>query len=292
MCLRVTNNSAELDAYLKVAHLLLHFDPIIDTATLNDGQLISLLPGTTTRVYATSTVTDLNGYSDIVLASSTIYRSGVTGGATCTANNNDCYISTTANNKCEFTSCAGNSCTVSCYADIFFHADPTDIGSVFDGQEWLAFIEAEDASAGYGFNSAFGVELGTLRAIDTQGTIDYGALTVNTDTGAFNASTSVLNEGNVAINLEITGTDLTDGASSAIPASDQLFATSTFTYSSCGAACSNLSSTTPVAIDVDLGKPTVDSPPVEDAVFWGIFVPIGVNSVAHQGINVFTPISP
>ncbi len=291
LCFRVTDNGTDLDTYLKVAQLSLQFDPAVDTATLNDGGLISLLPGTTTRVYATSTVTDLNGYTDLVLATSTIYRSGVTGGASCTANNNDCYISTTAANKCEFIDCVGNTCTVSCYADIYFHADPTDDGA-YVGQEWLAFIEVEDNDAGYGFNSAPGVELSTLRAIDTAGAIDYGALAVNSNTGSYNASTTVLNQGNVEINIEIQGTDLSDGASSVIPASYQKFATSTFTYSACGASCELLSSTTPVAIDVELGKPTVDNPPIEDDVFWGIEIPIGVNSVAHQGINVFTPISP
>lgn len=292
ICFRVTDNGTDLDTYLKVAQLSLRFDPVMSTATLNDGQLISLLPGTTTRVYATGTVTDLNGYSDIVLASSTIYRSGVTGGAACTADNNDCYISTTANNKCSFTNCVDNSCTVSCYADIYFHADPTDAGSIFEGQDWQAFIEVEDASAGYDFASALGVELGTLRAIDTFGTIDYGALAVNDDTGSYNASTSILNEGNVEINLEIQGTDLIDGYGSAIPADKQKFATSTFTYSGCGASCELLSSTTPVVIDVDLVKPTSETPPIEDDVFWGIAIPIGVNSAPHQGINVFTPISP
>lgn len=291
LCFRVTDNGAELDTYLKVAQLSLRFDPVVNSATLNNGLPITLLPGATTTVYATTTVTDLNGYTDLSLATSTIYRSGVTGGAACTANNNDCYISTTANSKCDFISCAGNTCTVSCSADIYFHADPTDSGT-YVGQEWMAFIEVEDLYGGYGFNSALGVELSTLRAIDTVGSINYGALAVNSDTGSYNASTSILNQGNVEVNIEIQGTDLTDGASSFIPASYQKFATSTFTYSACGASCELLSSTTPVAIDVELGKPIIDNPPIEDDVFWGIQIPIGVNSTAHQGINVFTPISP
>jgi hypothetical protein len=179
---------------------------------------------------------------------------------------------------------------VQCKADIFFHADPTDIG-VFDGQEWLAFIEVEDSSAGYDFASAIGVELTTLRAIDVVGAIDYGTLEVNANTGSFNASTSVFNLGNIEADLQVTGSDLTDGLSSVIPANQQKFSTSTFSYSGCG-SCELLSSSTPVQIDVDLGKPAVDTPPVSDEVYWGIAVPFGVNSVAHQGINVFTPVSP
>jgi len=240
-------------------------------------------------VYATGTVTDFNGFADLTYATSTIYRSGVAGGAACTPDNNNCYVSNTAS-SCEFTACSGNSCEVQCRADIFFHADPTDFGT-FDGQEWLAFIEVEDASAGYDFASAIGVEVSTLRAIDVSGEIDYGTLEVNADTGSFNASTSVLNLGNIEADLEIAGSDLSDGLSSTIPANQQKFATSTFNYSGC-AGCELLSSSTPVQIDVDLSKPAVDTPPVSDDVFWGIAVPFGVNSVAHQGINVFTPVSP
>ncbi len=293
LCFRVTNDGTDLDTYLKVAQMDLRFDPVVTGISLNDGLDISLIPGTTTAIYATGTVTDLNGFADIVLASSTIYRSGVSGGAACAPNNNDCYISTSPS-KCEFTNCSGNSCTVECRADIYFHADPTDLNSLYEGDHWAAFIEVEDASAGYGFSSTPlpGVEINTLRAIDVQGAIDYGALAVNTDTGSFNASTTVLNQGNVNINIEILGTDLTDGASSTIPAEQQKFATSTFTYSGC-TTCDVLSSSTPVLIDVDLAKPTIDTPPVTDDVYWGIRIPIsGINSVAHQGINVFTPVSP
>lgn len=292
LCFRVTDNGADYDTYLQVAQLKLRFDPIVTNVSLNSGLDISLLPGTTTPVYATGTVTDLNGFADLTLASSTIYRSGVTGGALCTPDNNNCY--TAASSSCSFTACAGNSCTVECRADIFFHADPTDTGSAFDGEHWLALIEVEDAQAGYDFGStpAPGIELTTLRAIDVSGAINYGALAVNTDTGAFNASTSVINQGNVEVDLEVTGTDLSDGASSFIPANQQKFSTSTFTYSACGATCDLLSSTTPVQLDVELTKPAIDTPPIADDVYWGIAIPFGINSAAHQGINVFTPVSP
>jgi hypothetical protein len=179
-----------------------------------------------------------------------------------------------------------------CQADIYFHADPTSTSTQYEGQIWYASTEVEDATGGYDFGTATGVEMEALRAIDVEGVIDYGALAVNTNTGSYNASTSVLNLGNVAIDLEIIGTDLSDGISSVVPADNQIFATSSFTYGTCGASCEILSSTTAVVIDVDLAKPAAETPPVEDDVFWGIAIPIGVNSAPHQGINVFTPITP
>ncbi|MBP6881035.1 MAG: DUF2341 domain-containing protein [Candidatus Pacebacteria bacterium] len=293
LCFRVTNAGDVFDTYLRVARMSLQYNPQLTDLVLNNGEDISLLPGTTTLVYATGTVTDLNTYIDIAHATTTFYRSGVTGGAACTPDNNDCYVASTETGTCSFVGCAGDSCTVSCYANIYFHADPTSTSTPHEGEIWYATVEVEDNSDGYDFGTAPGVELDALRAIDVEGLIDYGALAVNTNTGSYNASTSVLNLGNVAIDLEITGTDLSDGASSVIPAEKQKFATTTFTYGTCGlSVCKDLSSSTPVTLNVDLTKPTADTPPVEDAVFWGIAVPIGINSTAHQGINVFTPISP
>jgi len=290
LCFRVTDAGVDYGTYLEVAQLSLRFDPVVTNATLNNGEAISLLPGTTTLVYATGTVTDLNGFADITNATATIYRSGVAGGAVCSVDNNNCYRSEPG--QCQFINCSGNSCTVQCEANVQYYAEPTDVSSLFEGEEWLAFIEAEDTAAGYGFASALGVELATLRAISVTGAINYGSLTANSDTGSFNASTSVLNLGNVEADLEVTGSDLTDGGASVIPVNEQKFATTTFTYSACGAICRLLSSTTPVALDVELAKPVVVSPAVQDDIYWGIFIPFGINSAPHQGVNLFTPVSP
>lgn len=289
LCFRVTNNGTPFDTYLSVARMTFQFDPTVSNVVLNAGNDISLLPGTTTRVYATTTATDLNGSNDLAYATTTFYRSGAAGGASCSPNNNNCYVASGA--QCDFTSCAGNSCEVQCYADIFFHADPTDTGSTYNGQEWFAFIEVEDYSDGYDFETSIGQLMNTLRAIDVNNAISYGSLAVSSNTGSYNASTTVENLGNVEINLEVEGTDMTDGVGAEIPADRQKFATSTFSYGVC-TTCSQLSSTTPFELDVDLSKPTTNSPPVSDAIYWGVEVPLGINSAPHQGINVFTPVSP
>jgi hypothetical protein len=290
-CFRLTDDGVEFDSYVNIPELSLQFPPTLGAVTLNDGLNISLVPGTTTPVLATGTATDLNGVADLAFATTTFYRSGVAGGALCTPNDNNCYV-TTSGAGCSFINCTATTCEVSCQADIFYHADPTDSGSAFDGQEWFAFMEVADSNGDFDIETSPGVELNTLRAIDVSGLIDYGALEVNDDTGSFNASTSVFNLGNVEVDLELTGTDLTDGISSAIPAEQQKFSTTTFTYSSCGASCELLSSSTPVALDVDLSKPATAVPPTADEVFWGIAIPFGVNSTVHSGVNVFTPISP
>jgi hypothetical protein len=86
--------------------------------------------------------------------------------------------------------------------------------------------------------------------------------------------------------VEIEGTDLTDGGSSVIPASEQIFATTSFNYAAC-TTCAVLSSTTAVSLEVDLTKPTSDITPVTDVVYWGIAIPFGVASNPHSGTNIF-----
>jgi len=129
------------------------------------------------------------------------------------------------------------------------------------------------------------VDLLTLRAISIDSAIDYGSLEVNSDTGSYNATTTIENIGNDYIDISVEGTDLTDGASSVIPTNEQIFATSTFTYSAC-TICTTLA-TTSTNYELDLTKPTSTAPAITDEVFWGISVPFGVAGTAHQGNNTF-----
>jgi Domain of unknown function (DUF2341) len=285
LCFRVTNNGTPFDTYLKVAQLSFRFDPTVTNVVLNEGLDIDLLPGTTTAVYVTATTTDLNGAADLAYATATVYRIGAVGGAACTPNNNDCYVS-----SCSFTNCADTTCDIECRADIYFHADPTDDGA-YMGEEWLAFVEVEDVDFGYAFDNSIGVGLNSLRAIDVPSVITYGSVEATFDTGGTNASTSVENLGNTEINVEVEGTDMTDGTGSIIPSYEQKFATSTFTYSAC-TSCYTLSSTTPFELDIELQKPTTDTPILTDEVYWGVEVPFGTKSTPHSGMNVFTPVSP
>ena len=281
-CFRVTDAGTSLDSYALLPELTLAFDPILSAVTLNNGMDIVLTPGATTTILATTTVTDYNGTSDLGYATTTFYTTAAT--AACTADNNDCYIAVGAD--CSFTGCAGNSCTLSCQADFQFHADPTDLDG---GQAWYAFMEVSDLSGGTDFGTSMGVDLLTLRALDVQNAIAYGTVDINQNTGAFNPDVDLINEGNEAIDVRVAGSDMTDGVTSVIPAGQQLFATSTFTYDSC-IGCVTLS-VIGANLEVDLAKPTTDSPPVSDSVYWGVEVPFGTASNPHSGLNTFTAIA-
>lgn len=280
-CFKVTDDGDSLDSYDQVAELALQFTPTVTSLSLNGGLDIDLTPGTTTTVYATGTISDLNGYTDLGLATTTIYRSGVSD--SCSADNNNCYVTTTGG-SCSYSDCSGTSCDIVCIADIYYHAEPTDIGT-YAAETWRALLTVVDSSDRVATGSAPSIDLLTLRALDVDETIDYGTLAVQSDTGSYNASTTVENIGNDAIDILVQGSDLSDGDSSIIPVSEQIFSTSTFTYSAC-TFCSTLG-VVPTGLEVDLTKPTSTSTPVTDDVYWGIHVPFGVAGTAHQGLNIF-----
>ncbi len=284
-CLRVSDNGTDIDSYTRVAELELVFVPNITALSLNAGNDIILLPGVTTTIYATGTVTDQNGYADIVLATTTMFRSGV--GESCSVNTNNCYIA--GPSRCSYSNCSGDSCNISCTSDFYFHTDPTDTGSTFDAETWRALLRIEDQGGSFATATAPSIDLITLRALDVNSLINYGSLEVNANTGSYNASTTFQNLGNDSIDVAIEGTNLSDGVSSAIPVNEQIFATSTFTYSAC-VFCTALSASS-TNYELDLTKPASTTPPVTDDVFWGIEIPFGISAAPHQGTNIFYAIS-
>ena len=291
-CFRSSKGGLDFDSYDHVAQATILHAPTISNISFNGGANITLIEGTTTTILATSTVTDLNGYADMVSATSTFYRSGV--GPSCTANNNNCYQ--VATSSCSFSACSGTSCTLTCSAPIQYFADPTDAGSPNYGQHWLATMAVQDSTglrdtetlAGSGIDvwTLYGLALNTLN-------INFGSLYPGQDTGSVNATTTVINTGNSIININLVGngTGLVGpgGSSDVIPVNSQKYATSTFVYGSC-AACQLLSgAATNVAIDIP--KPVSTSTPSVGNVYWGISIPNGKTG-AYTGSTTIEAAAP
>lgn len=279
-CLRATNGGVELDSYARIPEVSVNGLPVITSWSLNNDSPIFLTEGETTVVVATGSVTDLNGFTDLLYATTTIYRSGV--GNTCTADDNNCYHLNSL--QCPFQNCAGNTCDVECTANIQFFAEPTDLGSLYEGETWEAHLFVMDFSSNVATSTSSGVELHTLLGLSlVTGEISYGSVELGADTGSVNATTTVQNTGNDAVDVDIEGSDMTSGGST-IPVSNQRYATSSFTYSSC-TICNALSGTAST-LEVDLAKPA-STTPVTDDIYWGIYVPIGVEGTTHYGQNTF-----
>jgi hypothetical protein len=283
-CFRVTDDGSPLDNYSVVAEAQLLHGPTVNNLSLNGGASIALLEGTTMSVVATATVRDLNGYQDIVAATSTIYRSGV--GANCEPDDNNCYHADAF--MCVLDPCSGTDCVVTCTVEMNYFAEPTDDG-VFEAQDWRVRMSVVDSTNLYGAATSLGTDVLTMRALSVVGAIDYGALEVGQDTGWSDATTTVRNVGNQRLNLNLTGTDLEAPPVSAIPAYYQKFATTTFDYGTCPitmGSCNTIFSTTTTYTPVDIAKAT-STVPVTDNIYWGIAIPSGTAGVPHEGFNTF-----
>jgi fibronectin-binding autotransporter adhesin len=284
-CMRVSDGGLELDSYQTIAEVTANYGPQVSSFTLNGNQPISLIEGQTTTVVATGTVTDLNGFEDLLYATSTLYRSGV--GANCGSNLNNCYQLNSL--ECPLDSCSGTSCEVTCSADLEYFADPTDGGSSYAGEVWEANLYVVDTTYNEASSTSSGVELYTLQAVAlTASSLDYGTLGVGQDTASTNATSTVQNTGNSGVDIQVEGTDMTADGSS-IPVANQKFATSGFTYAGC-VICTALSGSAST-LEVDLPKPTSTSTPILDDLYWGVYVPLGVAGTTHEGQTTFYAVS-
>ncbi len=282
-CLRVTDGGSELDSYAKIAEVTANYFPSVDSWILNGGSHIALIEGATTTIYATGTVSDLNGYGDIVSATSTLYRSGV--GFSCVPDDNNCYQIATS--SCVFASCSGASCLLSCRADVQFFAEPTDSGT-YAAEEWLSRISIIDSGGNSASSTSQGRDMFTLWALSlTTSALDYGTLGVGDDTGTTNSTSTIRNTGNDEVAIEVAGSDLTAEAST-IPVGNQKYASSTFTYSGCS-ICQTLTGVQE-PLGMTLVKPTSSSTPITGNIYWGIYVPLNTAGAAYEGLNIFYPV--
>ncbi|MBI2035114.1 MAG: hypothetical protein HYT12_00320 [Candidatus Liptonbacteria bacterium] len=282
-CFRAVHSSnTVLDDYLVVPEIKTasgNQAPVVSLVTLNGGSEIIVIENSSTSINLTATITDDNGFADIASATGTIYRSGV--GAGCSADDNNCYPVS----GCTLSGCSGNSCTATCSANIWYHADPTDAGP-FSGQSWRGSITGTDAaSATHVSSTASGVQLNTLSALQVTAVINYGSLDPGANTEATTQTAVVTNTGNSAIDIDLSGDDMTFGGNT-ISVGNQKYATSTFTYSSC-TVCTALT-TTDTAYELDLAKPTATSTSITDDIFWGLSVSNGSVSGLYTGTSTFT----
>ncbi len=271
--------------------------PSVSNVVINGGSAINVNMKNDSDVYASSSADlyDANGCGDITSATSSIFISSSTvavGGLNCAPNDNHCYQLTTS--ECTYTagSCTGSDDTTAsyvCSTTITHFAIPTDAttNNPFASDNWLAGIMAiDDNGLKGGSTSISGVELISLEALGiTETEIPYGSIKGGSDSGDVNATTTVVNFGNIPIDTEVEGTDMdkTD-LTDVIRESNQEFDLANFTY---GTGTYTLSSTTPATVDTITAKPTSSSD-VSDQIFWGINIPGGTTSGDYAGTNTFT----
>lgn len=296
--------------------------------SLNSGAPLTLTEagGETTGYTLSFTATDANSCINVASTSEmvdytiAVYRSGV-GTTTCDGtlgsyNPNNCYPSGAApaswNLTCvaSSTSCAGaadDSQIFDCTFPLWFVSDPTDNGVEtpvsLEVQDWLAAVSVidDDAAAGPLTGTASPVELISFTALDLlTAEIPYGSLEPGTDSGTLNATTTIENIGNTALDQEVSGesmcstfavgSECAPSATSTIPEDQQKFSSTSLAYAS-GLAVT-LSSTTDNEVELNIFKTTGTSTLESGITYWGISVPVSITLAgSYSGLNTFLAVT-
>lgn len=256
--------------------------PTVTNVSLNSGSNISLTENTTVQISATATVSDADGYADISSATGKIYRSGVSGGSSCTANDNNCY----ADASCDLSGCSGNSCTATCSVDMQFHADPTDTGTPWSSEEWVAWIEGTDSQSATGSadnSSSQDIDVISLLALDVTSSINYGSLNPGESNDPLDKITTITATGNVSLDVTLYGTNMTSGGDT-IVVGQQKYALSSSTAYSSGIT---LLVDPGAEAEINCCKTFSSASKATDDVWWGIEIPNPQAAGSYSGTNTF-----
>jgi len=259
--------------------------PTVSGVAINNGTPITLTAATTTAISVNATITDANGCGEITGGTSTIvlYRSGIPS-STCMAGANplDCYVATVFTAS---STCAGGTQTATTTFAVQYFAQATDASSSFSAQNWLATVIFKTADNTTGTADAGGVELNTLTAISvTTSSINYGALTANTNTGSTDQLTVVANAGDSSSSLQLAAQSTLVSGVNSIATSSQAFSTSTFTYPGTSTALTGSN----VAVSGFLLTSPTSSTNVTSTIYWGLLVPNSTPTGTYTGTNSFT----
>ena len=259
--------------------------PAVDSVNLTPDP-INLSENTTTTVTCAATVSDADGGNTITSATATVYRSGV--GYSCAANDNNCYPNITPS----ATSTSGNYFYATFTVDLWFHAEPTDEGDYataqgWNTQTWQCYVIAKDnqGATATGTDST-PPDLNTLLALTVTPTIDYGTLAGGATSSASEIIT-VTTTGNVPIDVELSGTDMTStSTTSTIPVGQQEYALSSVEYGS-GTDLSG----TPAPLELESVKPTTHPSDQSDDIYWRIGIPSGQDPGTYTGTTTVDAIA-
>jgi len=266
--------------------------PTTGTVILNAGGAISLTASDTAVVYATTTITDTDGWANISTVTATFYNSSssLADGykQECTANENSCYKSAGSylGVTCDWINATtATTYDASCTTDMYFDAIPTDAGDWsttlgYATTDWEVWFQGTDAANATGAATT-SQELTTLSGVEVEEIgIDYGTVGANA-TSATGKTITINTTGNCPINTNVTGENM-ETTTLSIPVEQQKYATSgDVGYEDLGWTASD----TVVLLNLDSGKTEATSTPATDIVYWGILIPAAQTVGDYYGTN-------
>lgn len=284
------SNNSQTDTYT-----IANIAPQVSSVELNGGSDINTAMKDQPEVTVTSssTITDLNGCTDITAAAtkatSTIFWSNIAGDYGCAADDNNCYPIVNASCSVVAGSCTGASDSdlqVVCSTSIAYHAQSTDVSSNFPATKWIAAITGlDDDGAQHTATSTANIDLVTQSALNVpNASIDYATIVAGQNTGTVSATTSVQNYGNSPIDVKLYGTNMVKGGDSIAIGNQEHSLTGGFAW---GTGVSTTAIAPGDLEDLVCAKPT-DATTVYDDVYWGIGIDPGTPSGDYSGMNTYS----
>lgn len=250
---------------------------------------VTLTGGTTTLYSISGTMSDPNGFSDIDTFEGRYYRSAM--GAACAADVNNCYVRSYPA-TCTLASTSSTAGTFDCAVALEHYADATDSGSfttegAYPTHHWVVRAYAEDqANANTSLTATN--EINSLRDLSACASINYGTLG-NGSASSTGVACDITNDGNVDIDIEISGTAMTCTVGS-IPVGNQLADITNGSYASMAASGTHdpytIAATT--YSDIVLNKRTAAV--VTDDLYHTITVPFAVSG-SCSGTNTISAVA-
>jgi len=261
--------------------------PTLENISLNAGSNFAPSPGTVVDVTISGKAVDDDGCSGLGGYEGQAYVSAQ--GINCAASNSNCYVDISCN-----TSCSGSVANVSCPSSIWFYAEATDDLAT---QSWVGAILVTDAASATAETTDEANEevemTGALCVSVIPASIAYGIIFAGQDSGATPQSALVQNLCNTALDISVSGTNMTTAAENyTIIVTSQHYATETFTYNAVGSATEVSLLTGAANLEINALKPTTSPTDSSDEVFWGIAAPVAASDATdYGGLNTFTAIN-
>lgn len=248
--------------------------PEVSSVSISDpgGGTIQLSVGDDALVYCNASVTDVNGYEDVVSANATLYHQ------TAFSSDPDDHNTHYTNGSCSFAGGSGNVRNVSC-AFVLHH-------EALNGT-WACNVSALDSFslAGHGTGSNDVDQLVALEVFEES--IDFGTLGNWQNSSASN-STNITNMGNVVIDILVSANaDLSCSGAGVIGAGNISYNVSSGNYDSMSAKKLSTGSSTEASFDLAVeGLATSEDVPSTKNEYWTITVPYGVRGVCNNTVTV------
>ena len=274
--------------------------PIVTGITLNGGSAINLVENNTKSVTITATVSSDNSCTTISSVTGYLYRSGI-GYTGCDSagesNGNNCYpeISCTVDSG-SCTDSTDKTADYTCVVNVQYFADPTDTGTQYDSENWLATIKATNSGdLSTSTEITTGVEMNSLVAFSVTSTLNYGDLLVGGSNSPLDRILITTATGNVGLDQEHKGEEIgmctdypTCTVGTPIVLSHQKYSLTASTPYSTPTTAISLTNTS-VEVELNLAKPT-STTAVSKNTWWGVFIPPGTLPGYYQGRNTITAV--